>query len=208
MSDSRQDTHNTLKYANRAKNIKTKIVRNVLSVAHHISKYTQIIQDLRAEVTTLKTRLADNDETTVPSRGMDPKGELQVEHKRSEAWKQEVLENFEERIQLRRALLDGENAVRELLVDRGKAQVAISQWETDGPPVDTNNAGTSEETKTPRSIQQWNQNLRSVQTKLAHAAQTNEDLKVPEAVWPAAGSITSDDEINILRFCSCVGKAR
>ena len=50
MSDSRQDTHNTLKYANRAKNIKTKIVRNVLSVAHHISKYTQIIQDLRAEV--------------------------------------------------------------------------------------------------------------------------------------------------------------
>ena len=87
-------------------------------------------------------------------------------------------------------------------------QVAISQWETDGPPVDTNNAGTSEETKTPRSIQQWNQNLRSVQTKLAHAAQTNEDLKVPEAVWPAAGSITSDDEINILRFCSCVGKAR
>ena len=108
---------------------------------------------------------------------MDPKGELQVEHKRSEAWKQEVLENFEERIQLRRALLDGENAVRELLVDRGKAQVAISQWETDGPPVDTNNAGTSEETKTPRSIQQWNQNLRSVQTKLAHAAQTNEDLK-------------------------------
>ena len=118
------------------------------------------------------------------------------------------MENFEERIQLRRALLDGENAVRELLVDRGKAQVAISQWETDGPPVDTNNAGTSEETKTPRSIQQWNQNLRSVQTKLAHAAQTNEDLKVPEAVWPAAGSITSDDEINILRFCSCVGKAR
>ena len=89
----------------------------------------------------------------------------------------QVLENFEERIQLRRALLDGENAVRELLVDRGKAQVAISQWETDGPPVDTNNAGTSEETKTPRSIQQWNQNLRSVQTKLAHAAQTNEDLK-------------------------------
>ena len=45
-----EDTHNTLKYANRAKNIKTKIVRNVLSVAHHISKYTQIIQDLRAEV--------------------------------------------------------------------------------------------------------------------------------------------------------------
>ena len=36
----------------------------------------------------------------------------------------EVLENFEERVQLRRALLDGENRVRELLVERGKAQVS------------------------------------------------------------------------------------
>ena len=31
-------------------------------------------------------------------------------------------------------------------------QVAISQWETDGPPVDTNNSGTSDENKTPRWI--------------------------------------------------------
>ena len=35
-----EDTHNTLKYANRAKNIKTTATRNVLSVEYHISKYT------------------------------------------------------------------------------------------------------------------------------------------------------------------------
>jgi kinesin family protein 18/19 len=35
-----EDTHNTLKYANRAKNIKTSVTRNVLSVEYHVSKYT------------------------------------------------------------------------------------------------------------------------------------------------------------------------
>lgn len=38
-----EDTHNTLKYANRAKNIKTNVNRNVLNVEYHVSKYTQII---------------------------------------------------------------------------------------------------------------------------------------------------------------------
>mmetsp|Transcript_119481 Transcript_119481/g.273773 ORF Transcript_119481/g.273773 Transcript_119481/m.273773 type:complete len:894 (+) Transcript_119481:133-2814(+) len=51
------DTHNTLKYANRAKNIKTAATKNIVNVNYHISKYTQIIHELRNEVTDLKTRL-------------------------------------------------------------------------------------------------------------------------------------------------------
>lgn len=39
-NDSFEDTHNTLKYANRAKNIKTNVTRNVLNVEYHVSKYT------------------------------------------------------------------------------------------------------------------------------------------------------------------------
>lgn len=38
-----EDTHNTLKYANRAKNIKTNVTRNVLNVEYHISQYTDLI---------------------------------------------------------------------------------------------------------------------------------------------------------------------
>ncbi|OMJ83671.1 hypothetical protein SteCoe_15341 [Stentor coeruleus] len=48
------DTHNTLKYANRAKNIKTSSERNVVNVTYHISKYKDIINDLRKEVLELK----------------------------------------------------------------------------------------------------------------------------------------------------------
>ena len=52
-----EDTHNTLKYANRAKNIKTTVQRNVLNVEYHVSKYTQIITQLKGEITDLKTQL-------------------------------------------------------------------------------------------------------------------------------------------------------
>ena len=53
-SYSYEDTHNTLKYANRAKNIKTNAQRNVLNVAFHVSKYLQIISQLKSEIQELK----------------------------------------------------------------------------------------------------------------------------------------------------------
>lgn len=49
-----EDTHNTLKYANRAKNIKTTVTRNVLNVEYHVSKYTSIISQLKGEIQDLK----------------------------------------------------------------------------------------------------------------------------------------------------------
>lgn len=52
------DTYNTLKYADRAKNIKTNVQRNVLSVQYHISNYTKIIDNLKEENKNLKLALS------------------------------------------------------------------------------------------------------------------------------------------------------
>ena len=52
-----EDTHNTLIYANRAKNIKTKVERNSLNVQYHISRYTSIINQLKQEITNLRSQL-------------------------------------------------------------------------------------------------------------------------------------------------------
>ena len=49
-----EETLNTLKYANRAKNIKTRVQRNVLNVEYHVSQYTDIIAKLRGEIQDLK----------------------------------------------------------------------------------------------------------------------------------------------------------
>ena len=55
------DTYNTLKYANRAKNIKTQVTRNVLNAQYHISNYNQIITNLKNEISQLKTQLSKKD---------------------------------------------------------------------------------------------------------------------------------------------------
>lgn len=53
-----EETINTLKYANRAKNIKMKVEPNKKMVHHHISAYKNIITDLRGEIEQLKVQLS------------------------------------------------------------------------------------------------------------------------------------------------------
>ncbi|PIK33299.1 hypothetical protein BSL78_29887 [Apostichopus japonicus] len=45
-----EDTYNTLRYANRTKDIKTNLKRNIISVNYHVTKYAKIVDELRAEV--------------------------------------------------------------------------------------------------------------------------------------------------------------
>jgi len=53
-----EDTGNTLAYANRAKEIKTKISKNVMDVDRHVGQYLQAISRLNEEVRELKAKLA------------------------------------------------------------------------------------------------------------------------------------------------------
>lgn len=55
-----EDTHNTLEYANRAKNIKTKIEKNLYNVDVHIIKYKEIINELKNEIKQLRNVLSQN----------------------------------------------------------------------------------------------------------------------------------------------------
>jgi kinesin family protein 18/19 len=53
-----EDTRNTLKYADRAKQIKTIVKRNVLNVDFHIENYGKIIGKLRGEIENLREQLS------------------------------------------------------------------------------------------------------------------------------------------------------
>lgn len=53
------ETHNTLKYANQAKNIRTKVSRNLMNVDRHVAQYVQAIHELKEEVLELKAKLAE-----------------------------------------------------------------------------------------------------------------------------------------------------
>lgn len=45
-----EDTYNTLKYADRAMNIKCKVIKNEMSVDMHVSRYAKIVEELKLEV--------------------------------------------------------------------------------------------------------------------------------------------------------------
>uniref|UniRef100_A0A674AN23 Kinesin-like protein n=1 Tax=Salmo trutta TaxID=8032 RepID=A0A674AN23_SALTR len=66
-SKSYDDTHNTLKYANRAKKIKSSLKRNVVSLDSHIGQYAVICESQREEIVQLKKKLKEYEE-----RKMDP----------------------------------------------------------------------------------------------------------------------------------------
>ncbi|NXA43081.1 KI18B protein, partial [Eudromia elegans] len=78
-----EDTYNTLKYANRAKDIKLALKSNVLSLDCHISKYAEICEQLKAEVAELRGRLrayedkaqdAEKQPPAPPALGSGPAG--------------------------------------------------------------------------------------------------------------------------------------
>ncbi|XP_015274401.1 PREDICTED: kinesin-like protein KIF18A [Gekko japonicus] len=51
------DTYNTLKYANRAKDIKSSLKSNIVSLDSHISQYAKICEEQKKEITMLKEKL-------------------------------------------------------------------------------------------------------------------------------------------------------
>ncbi|CAO1615427.1 unnamed protein product [Jaminaea pallidilutea] len=53
------ETSNTLKYANQAKNIRTKVSQNLVNVDRHVAQYVQTIAELRQEVASLKAQLVE-----------------------------------------------------------------------------------------------------------------------------------------------------
>ena len=59
------DTYNTLKYANRAKNIKTVVTRNVLNAQYHISNYVNIINNLKNEISQLRQQLVSKNKSSI-----------------------------------------------------------------------------------------------------------------------------------------------
>lgn len=54
-----EDTYNTLKYAMRAKKIKTNVKRNVVNVEMHVEQYVQMAEQLKREVSLLKRQLEE-----------------------------------------------------------------------------------------------------------------------------------------------------
>lgn len=150
-----EDTHNTLKYAKRASNIKTKAVRNVVRANCHVSKYTDIIKELRSEISELKGKLAGAHGVNPPTEG-PAAGEVEGLDVQSAKWKQELIVNFEERVKIKRQLIDCAHEAQTQQVQKSHAQVGISQWES------ARVQGEHDEFEAPQNIRDLQEQLKSL----------------------------------------------
>jgi len=103
-----EDTRNTLKYANRAKNIRTDVSVNRVTVHQHISNYNEIISELKSVVYDLKGKLSMVEKTSESVK------------EASERWKQDLMDNIDERVQLKKSSIDLKNEIALLNSERLK----------------------------------------------------------------------------------------
>ncbi|PWN48676.1 kinesin-domain-containing protein [Violaceomyces palustris] len=106
-----EETHNALKYANQAKNIRTKVSRNTMNVDRHVAQYVQAIHDLKEEVQELKAKLSE-------------KGSLQTAAEKRR--KTEISKEVEE---AKKRMRDSTENVKKLVGDKSglEAQVAAAE---------------------------------------------------------------------------------
>uniref|UniRef100_A0A672ZQA7 Kinesin-like protein n=1 Tax=Sphaeramia orbicularis TaxID=375764 RepID=A0A672ZQA7_9TELE len=107
-SKSFDDTHNTLKYANRAKEIKSSLKSNVVSLDSHIGQYAVICEKQRQEILQLKQKLKQYEERNITS------GTSSVISSQKQAEVSEALQRiFSSRAQIRKEQLDLERQLKE-----------------------------------------------------------------------------------------------
>eukprot|EP00435_Cladocopium_sp_Y103_P031209 s378_g7.t2 len=123
-----EDTLNTLKYANRAKNIR-------------VRQYTHAIADLRQEAALLKAKLVKRAESKSLPDIEEEAGDEKELKEASENWKLEIIKNLEARASLQRSLMEVEKALVQWKAELLQANEVIAYWEDKGPAAWTELVG-------------------------------------------------------------------
>nr|XP_012614277.1 kinesin-like protein KIF19 [Microcebus murinus] len=138
-----EESRTTLLYAYRAKNIKTRVKRNLLNVSYRIAQYTDVISHLRREIEHLKSKLEKQekekksepsvqdaqDRVTVPPHDAEEDSRLQMNKIRAQ-----LVAAFKEQMEMRRSLVELENTNIELHVDMSRHLLTIADWEREKTP--------------------------------------------------------------------------
>ncbi|KAK8390230.1 hypothetical protein O3P69_010137 [Scylla paramamosain] len=120
----REETRNTLVYAERAKKISKKIRPTVLDITSHVTHYKQMIKELQEEVERLKDKITDNKQDC-------HSGLSQQNTEKLHAIKNELLEKFREQMFLRNKLIDIDSNILALSMELERQNLVVSEWEAE-----------------------------------------------------------------------------
>ncbi|KAB1264922.1 Kinesin-like protein KIF19 [Camelus dromedarius] len=135
-----EESRNTLTYAGRAKNIKTRVKQNLLNVSYHIAQYTSIIADLRGEIQRLKCKIDEQGGRGQPRSRLERgdirhiQAEVQLHSGQGEQaemgqLREQLISAFQEQMDVRRRLLELENHAMEVQIDTSHHLLTIAGWE-------------------------------------------------------------------------------
>ncbi|XDV14684.1 hypothetical protein PO909_014897 [Leuciscus waleckii] len=130
-----EESRNTLVYADKAKNIRNKVKRNLMNVSYHLAQYTSIIADLRSEIDRLHAKIdqQSQEQQKGEKAGIcDIQAEVQeYSHGEMALLQEQLLSAFREQMEIRRSLMELENCTMELHIDTSRHLLTISDWERD-----------------------------------------------------------------------------
>ena len=127
-----EDTLNTLKYADRAKHIKTIVKRNVLNVDFHISNYTKIITQLRDEILSLRNQLGNGSSNIgIPRHSVGQKNNITGNNK-LKTMKIDMNLKFEKEIMIKKEIYECDMKNEDLAFKLFSKQLIISKNKNKG----------------------------------------------------------------------------
>lgn len=125
-STQRDESRNTLLYADRANNITNKIERNVLDVSYHMNQYQTVISELRGEISRLQNKMNEERPRSADLNKMN------AEERSNEVRKlrEQIVETFKTQMKLRRKLMEIDSHLLGLGMEAERQHVIISHWES------------------------------------------------------------------------------
>ncbi|CAG9314949.1 unnamed protein product [Blepharisma stoltei] len=166
-----EETMNTLKYAERARNIKNDAVRNIKEVEAHVSEYKEIIQSLRQEIEFLKVQLNRQEESSPKQsfqteqtsakspikrvRTQAENSNLNLDDSEFDVFSKRLLDNFEEHWEIK-------NSIKEIDMLNQENNAKLKQY-----------IGQSESGISNRNMREFRNELQALQQNIKE----NEDMR-------------------------------
>lgn len=125
-SNQKDESRNTLTYADRAKNISSKAERNVLDVSYHVSQYQTVINELRDEIHRLQQKMTEDRPRSAEIN------KITAEQRSNEVKKlrEQIVETFKMQMKLRRKLMEIDSHLLGLGMEAERQHLIISHWES------------------------------------------------------------------------------
>lgn len=128
-SSSKEESRNTLVYADRANKISTKTEQNIMNVGYHITQYQTVINELRNEISRLKGKMKeDRPRSGIAAKPAAQNGQSNRQEIR--LLREQIVETFKEQMMLRRKLMEIDTQLLSLGMDAERQHMVISNWES------------------------------------------------------------------------------